>query len=114
MRAQRAPSSDVPPCSVAVAVQERDHSDMLMNQRGSSERGLARFKRQLPAPFSSHALLSTSISLLPSLRPDTGASNLILKKKKKPKRFLLIRQDSAIRRTRVNPGHESMQDKGVS
>lgn len=78
MRAQRAPSSDVPPCSVAVAVQERDHSDMLMNQRGSSERGLARFKRQLPAPFSSHGPLSTStVSLLPSLRPNTGLGVLI-------------------------------------
>lgn len=48
---QRARSLDVPPCSVAVAVQEQDHSDMLMDQRGSSKRGLPRFKRQLPSPF---------------------------------------------------------------
>lgn len=50
-RIQRARSSDVPPCSVVVAVQEQDHSDMLMDQRGSSKRGLPRFKRQLPSPF---------------------------------------------------------------
>lgn len=48
---QRARSSDVPPCSVVVAVQEQDHSDMLMDQQGSSKRGLPRFKRQLPTPF---------------------------------------------------------------
>lgn len=50
-RIQRLRSSDVPPCSVVVALQEQDHSDMLMDQRGSSKRGLPRCKRQLPSPF---------------------------------------------------------------